>query len=287
MKRTMRFTSWMFIISATHANMDSKDEIYASLVLNNRTSTSSTNTYAQAINYGETHPTRDGESWSGWCASFMWRAGNLPESSACPTAIDAYHRSTIISKDIYSAPSGAFHWWDIGSDGHVAMATTDGWSMMASCHVEVSWGDCIGLASVSDYTATTGATYLGWSFDYADAEIADVHDNDPGPSPSGVPLSSTESTGVPDTNYYKRQQLYAAMYGYIGPIDGVLGENSWAGTQRGMQNYGYTGPCDGVPGTNTYMAMQRLASNWGYTGPVDGELGPNSYKGLAAYFNTL
>lgn len=27
---------------------------------------SSTNTYAQAINYGQTHPTRDGGSWSGW-----------------------------------------------------------------------------------------------------------------------------------------------------------------------------------------------------------------------------
>jgi hypothetical protein len=29
------------------------------------------------------------------CASLMWRAGNLPESSACPSAIDAYHKSTI------------------------------------------------------------------------------------------------------------------------------------------------------------------------------------------------
>jgi hypothetical protein len=27
----------------------------------------------------------------------MWRAGNLPESSACPSAIDAYHKSKIIS----------------------------------------------------------------------------------------------------------------------------------------------------------------------------------------------
>ncbi len=67
----------------------------------------------------------------------------------------------------------------------------------------------------------------------------------------------------------------------------MLGENSWAGTQRGLVSYGYTGPDDGIPGTNTYMAMQRLASHWGYTGPVDGELGPNSYKGLATYFNTL
>lgn len=267
-----------------HAKFQDEDRKNAS----NLNSTASTNSYAQAVNYGETHPTRDGESWSGWCASLMWRAGNLPESSACPSAIDAYHRSTIISKDITSAPSGSFHWWDIGTDGHVAMATTNGWAMMASCHVEVSWGDCIGVASVSDYSKMTGAIYLGWSYDYADAEISDVHSNQPPtPNPSGVPLTSTSSTGVPDTNYYKRQQVYAAKFGYTGPIDGVLGENSWAGTQRGLVSYGYTGPDDGVPGTNTYKAMQRLASQWGYTGPVDGDLGPNSYKGLATYFNTL
>lgn len=28
--------------------------------------TTGTNTYAGAINYGRTHPTRDGGSWSGW-----------------------------------------------------------------------------------------------------------------------------------------------------------------------------------------------------------------------------
>lgn len=94
-------------------------------------SSSSTNTYAQAIDYGKTHPTRGGESWNGWCASLMWRAGNLPESSAFPSAIDAYHHSTIISTDSTSAPAGAFHWWDIGSDGHVAMSMGDNVAMMA------------------------------------------------------------------------------------------------------------------------------------------------------------
>ena len=91
------------------------------------------------------------------------------------------------------------------------MATTDGWSMMASCHVEVSWGDCIGVTPVADYTKTTGAKYLGWSYDYAGSEIADVHSNVPAPSPTSkctLPQTSTASTGVPDTNYYKRQQYY-------------------------------------------------------------------------------
>ena len=140
----------------------------------------------------------------------MWRAGNLPESSACPSAIDAYHKSTIISRDVNSAPSGAFHWWDIGSDGHVAMATDNGWAMMASCHVTESWGNCIGVTPVSTYTAATGAKYLGWSYDYDKAEIADVRRPVP-PSP-GVPRTATEDNGVPDTNYYKRQQIYVSSH---------------------------------------------------------------------------
>lgn len=142
----------------------------------------------------------------------MWRAGNLPESSDCPSAIDAYYKSTIISKDVNSAPLGAFHWWDIGSYGHVAMATDNGWSMMASCHVTESWGDCIGVTSVTGYTATTGAKYLGWSYDYDKAEISDVHNpNPPSPSP-GIPRSSTEDTGSPDVYYYMRQQVYVRFF---------------------------------------------------------------------------
>jgi surface antigen len=136
----------------------------------------------------------------------MVRAGNLPDASVCPSAIECYHKSTIISYDVGSAPSGAFHWWDIGEYGHVAMATDNGWAMMASCHISESWGDCIGVTSVSAYTASTGAKYLGWSYDYSHSEIADVHKPNP-PSPS-VPRTATQDNGVPDSNYYKRQQIY-------------------------------------------------------------------------------
>ena len=211
----------------------------------------------------------------------MVRAGNLPRY--CPTAIDCYYQSSVVSKDYNAAPSGAFHWWSIGSAGHVAMATDNGWAMMASCHVTESWGDCIGVTPVSTYTATTGAGYLGWSYDYYGATLSDVQ---PGPTPS-IPFTTTEYDGIPGTNYYKRQQLWASYHGYTGPIDGVLGENSWKGTQLALRDWGYTGPADGVPGTNTYMAMQRLAAAYGYTGPIDGELGTNSYKGIAKFLNTL
>jgi hypothetical protein len=47
----------------------------------------------------------------------------------------------------------------------------------------------------------------------------------------------------------------ASHHGYTGPIDGVLGENSWAGTQRGLVDYGYNGPADGVPGELNFPAL--------------------------------
>ncbi|MEX0169800.1 GH25 family lysozyme [Streptomyces sp. LMG1-1-1.1] len=79
-------------------------------------------------------------------------------------------------------------------------------------------------------------------------------------------------------------QRIAELGGYTGPIDGVLGVNSWKGVQTLLTRLGlYSGPVDGVPGTNTYKGLQQLAQRGGYTGPVDGIMGPNTYTGLRAY----
>ncbi len=129
----------------------------------------------------------------------MVRAGDLPDWAIRPTAIDAYYSSTIISFDVASAPSGGFHYWDIGTDGHVAMATDHGWAMMASCRVSESWGDCIGNTDVVSYTAMTGAKYLGWSYDYAGAELTDVRKN-VGPGAGKAPTTTAAAPVVaPET----------------------------------------------------------------------------------------
>ncbi|PJJ55521.1 hypothetical protein [Compostimonas suwonensis] len=74
----------------------------------------------------------------------------------------------------------------------------------------------------------------------------------------------------------------AEAHGYTGPIDGVMGVNSWKGMQTFLQSHGYTGPIDGVPGTNTYRAMQKWAADAGhYGGPQDGVMGVNSWNGVA------
>ena len=65
----MKFELNIFVVltffgGAMSVNFDDNDLIYRnSTTLGAQTST---NTYAQAINYGQTNPTRDGESWDGW-----------------------------------------------------------------------------------------------------------------------------------------------------------------------------------------------------------------------------
>ena len=42
--------------------------------------------------------------------------------------------------------------------------------------------------------------------------------------------------------------MQASHHGYVGAINGILGPNSWAGTQRGLRDYGYNGADNGIPG---------------------------------------
>jgi len=107
--------------------------------------------------------------------------------------------------------------------------------------------------------------------------------------------------GVPWDTYLSRTaqcriqggpaRMTAQVYTYTGPIDGVMGSNSWKGLQAYLKaHYGYGGPVDGVPGTNTYKAMQTWGRAGGYTGLIDGVMGPNSWAGFngavrMAFFN--
>ncbi len=248
--------------------------------------------YDRARDYAAQYPQRDGATWSGWCGSLMWRFGEMPESSARPSAIGAYAESTILGMDARLAPIGAFHWWDIGVHGHVAVDLLGGGGtiFMASNYVLEDWGDAIGVTSVSNYTNATGATYLGWSMDYVSSEIADgggaVCDEDQNHFHAGtVPVTNTAETGVPNTTFYMRMQVFGSLYNYTGPVDGIMGSNSWKGVQRGLSAMGYSVSVSGTPDSDTYAAMQSVGAQYGYTGPVDGILGPNSYRGFSMFLN--
>jgi lysozyme family protein len=101
--------------------------------------------------------------------------------------------------------------------------------------------------------------------------------------------NATYQTGVADKCLWAEAQELGMQYGYTGPIDGVMGPNSWKGFQSWMKAAGfYAGAIDGVPGPQTYAALQRLAQVRGtYTGPVDGVMGPNSWKGLGYALNRI
>lgn len=63
----------------------------------------------------------------------MFQIGNLPNWAARHNAITANYASKVVSRESNSAPKGAFHWWDIGADGHVGMVMEQrGWVLMAS-----------------------------------------------------------------------------------------------------------------------------------------------------------
>ncbi|WP_159054254.1 hypothetical protein [Streptomyces sp. AS58] len=107
-------------------------------------------------------------------------------------------------------------------------------------------------------------------------------------SPGVVVPSTTEYDGIPGPNFWKLVQCLGAQGGYTGPIDGVLGYNSWMGVQKRLDSLlFYTPPTyTGSGDVETWKGLQRYAGHYGtYEGPVDGYPGVNTYKGLAYALN--
>lgn len=82
--------------------------------------------------------------------------------------------------------------------------------------------------------------------------------------------------------YCQMQEMGSYYYGYAGPVNGIMGPNSWAAVQRYLkEQWGYLGPTNGIPGVNTYKAMQRAGNSYGwYATPsaVDGTLEARDWK---------
>lgn len=104
----------------------------------------------------------------------------------------------------------------------------------------------------------------------------------PTPAPKPEPKPTPKPTTWTEAKVALSLQTWARKGGYVGPLDGKLGPNSWKGIQTNLhKSYGYDGPIDGEPGEHTYTALQRLAKKGGYTGPLDGIMGTNSWHGVA------
>lgn len=123
-----------------------------------------------AIAYARSHPTRDGGSWSGWCASFCYRAGGFSQSFV--NAMTAGSNSGTLRSDWNYAPRGALHYWaGVGGDGHCAFELGGGLLMMASSAVTDSWGTAVGTVSFPTY-ALKGIPYRGWSMRWGSETLA-------------------------------------------------------------------------------------------------------------------
>lgn len=138
--------------------------------------------------------TRD---WDQECQALAWNIcnwfGTAPKSYL--SANEAYHASKIVSKDPTKAPTGSFHYWNIGVYGHVAIGLGGERVLMASAHIAHSWGTHVGDQLVSKYNAITGAQYLGWSL----TNGANDFTLDP-PKPAVVKLKPTQRKARAVTN---------------------------------------------------------------------------------------
>lgn len=157
-----------------------------------------------ARDYAAAHPTRDGATWSGWCASLMYRFNDA--GTAYNSAMLAGDAANIESSDPNAAPIGAFHYWaGANGDGHVAQDVQGRGRLlfMASSKVTESLGQGIGLVSFQDYQSRAGLPYRGWSQTYGVNPSRDAEDlgsmNDPQPTPAPAPSGTTYTVVEGDT----------------------------------------------------------------------------------------
>lgn len=158
----------------------------------------------QAREYAANNPRRDGASWSGWCASLMYRFNEA--SQAYGSAMAAGDAANIESSDPGAAPIGAFHYWaGANGDGHVAQDVQGRGRLlfMASSKVTEALGEGIGMVSFADYQSRAGLPYRGWSQTYGVNPSRDAEDlgsmNDPQPSPAPTPSGTTYTVVERDT----------------------------------------------------------------------------------------
>ncbi len=102
-------------------------------------------------------------------------------------------------------------------------------------------------------------------------------------------------TGLPNQSLQCQMQQGPAQgwgtnsFVYTGPVNGVMGTNSWKGVMAFLKaEWGYTGPVNGIPGPNTYNAMIRAGNltGWNGTRAQDGSLDQADWQNWAYYVRT-
>jgi len=105
-----------------------------------------------------------GRDWDQLCQAYVWNLCDVFGSAPVtyPDALAAYYATPIEGWDV-NVPAGACAFFDIGAYGHVGWQVDTG-DAMGSGRVSVFWGINAGVASITDYIARTGASFLGWGW---------------------------------------------------------------------------------------------------------------------------
>lgn len=116
-----------------------------------------------------------GQTWTGACGAlcnqfqlYIGGWAKLPTAYG-PDAETIGDHSSPLNLDVSKAPIGAWHFWHLGANGHVAPDLNGGGTalfMATSRALGVDLGNSLRIVSVAQYSASGGATYRGWSTNY-------------------------------------------------------------------------------------------------------------------------
>jgi hypothetical protein len=106
---------------------------------------------------------------------------------------------------------------------------------------------------------------------------------------ASVPKTTTVYDGLPGPIFWKRVQCMASRESarpYTGPIDGVMGPNSWMGAQARLAvgNY-YQAELEDYENGATVAAFRRWANAHGYNLEVHGDWDTDAYRAAADCLN--
>ncbi|MFG2379202.1 peptidoglycan-binding protein [Streptomyces sp. NPDC048504] len=109
---------------------------------------------------------------------------------------------------------------------------------------------------------------------------------EPAVSAQNLSILTTDNLGL-NTARAKNWQCRLRDNGYYsGPINGILGPESWEAAQRMFNDLGIrTGTVDGEP-AHTITALQRYLNLFGYDLAVDGIAGPQTKAAFSDFNST-
>lgn len=172
-------------------------------------------------------------NWNGLCeAAAAWIArftgGFVNNSNG--TAWEAWLNSPTHGTDLYSAPVGAFLYWRIGSDGHVAFKVTqdgNGGSMLhgySDLDTDV-WGTNIGVVSVANFQARHGWEFVGWSWNNGPSTASFTDVVPPPPVPAGALLKQSRYAG--DSAVFRTEPNRNGAFSWQTGADGYAIVDGW------------------------------------------------------------